>query len=61
MRKASEILEDLQMLEACNELHRKSIKDNQKQMEALSMEYDNAKKVEDEQEVLNYLLWRSTM
>ena len=57
MRKASEILQDLQMLEGLNELHRKSIKDNQKQMEVLSMEYDNAKKEEDEQEVLNFKLY----
>ena len=45
MRNSKEILEDLQMIEALNEMHRKSIKDNQKQMEALSMEYDRSKYV----------------
>ena len=42
MRDSDEIIQDLQMLEACNELHRKSIKENQPQMELLSLEYDKA-------------------
>ena len=59
MRNSKEILEDLQMIEALNEMHRKSIKDNQQQMEALSMDYDNAKKVEDEQNLLKFKLFLS--